>query len=307
MPTAGDPAEVREFLLGRQGPYADPRVALDPLDNLTERVRDLESEESRRLGAALLALLSDADADVATGATLGLGILHAATGVVRAHDVMEALDRLGATLERPPVGFAAATGPTILADLAIVAARSAGPGDDALVGRLLDDLPGGVAADMIGSAVAPQFPDLVVAHARRWFTAADTGTLVQLPTHWHRVAMAGALRPFASNAVAHVAVAAQMRGWSSADAAVLEAVMCDRYPALTAPAGIGGDDWWWIEAGSPYGPVVWRSRTGAVAVEVLVDGPGLTLASTMLPARLVAAYESDGVAALAEVVEALRR
>ena len=104
-----------------------------------------------------------------------------------------------------------------------------------------------------------------------------------------------------------MAIAAQMRGWPPGDTAALQAVMRDDYPALTAPSGIGGDDRWWIEAGSPYGPVVWRSRSGAVALEVLLDGPSLTLVSRVLSPGLVTAYEADGMAALVDVAAELRR
>lgn len=220
-----DPAVVREFLLGRQGPYADPREALDPLDNLAVWVRELDAEAAALLGVALVELLGDPDPEVATGAALGLGVVHAAAGAVVARHVLDAIDRLGAALDRPPVGFRSATGPTILAEVALAAARSARPGDEALVGRLLDERPGGISAGAIGAAVAPHLPDLLLGGARRWFTAADTGMLVHLPTHQQRLAVAEALRPFGEEAVARVSTAAQLRGWSAEDTEALCAVM----------------------------------------------------------------------------------
>jgi hypothetical protein len=74
-------------------------------------------------------------------------------------------------------------------------------------------------------AVAPRFADLLLGGARRWFTSADTGMLVHLPTHQHRMAVAGALGPFGEEAVDRVSIAAQMRGWPPGDTAALQAVM----------------------------------------------------------------------------------
>ncbi len=70
-----DLASIREVLDGRRGPYADPRTAIDSLDNVAVLVADLDTPQRIQLSTVLLDLLGDGDVVIATAAVLALGQL----------------------------------------------------------------------------------------------------------------------------------------------------------------------------------------------------------------------------------------
>lgn len=158
--------------------------------------------------------------------------------------------------------------------------------------------------------VAPNLPDLVVLNAVDWLSVSDAAVLVALPAHWQRVAVAGALRPWPSDAIAYVVTAAQGQSWPPEDADALVRVMEDDYPELTRPEGLSldrpGDRRWWIIAGAPYDWTVWRADDGSLALEVLKPGSASTCTARMLTSEQVSAFDQAGIRPLTDLVAELR-
>ena len=204
--------QVRRILLGQEGPWADPRVAIDARDNLEELWRGLDSVQLRELAEALEALFGDPDPVVRTGAVL---FFHHLVGKVDARMIVDAIDRCGALLEMAPTGFSGGQA-TLLDTLAVDAARSLRPGDPSLqrVAALLAR-PGVRAVLLISMAMA--VPDDVARHASTWATVEDTGALVSLPLVDQRVRFAQALAPWPERAVDIVSDVAGWQKWSTDD------------------------------------------------------------------------------------------
>jgi len=94
--------QVRRILLGQEGPWADPRTAVDTIDNVDELLRVLDQQGRTELADAAVALFTDDDVVVRSGAVVVLGMVrhHVDVSAVRA-DVAQCVDWL--TVE--PVGF----------------------------------------------------------------------------------------------------------------------------------------------------------------------------------------------------------
>lgn len=308
--TAPEPTveRVRVCLLGRGGPYAHARDAVDALDNLAEWRAQLDDDGRRRMASALCELLGDTDVVVRTGATLGLSSLTAA---VDPDTVLAAITQHGGLLDQPPQGFAAAWKPTILAEAALVVAATALPHHAPVLETWLDAPPGGVTRDQLGAELAPRLPILLLWEPRRWFDTRHTGVLVRFPHHWQRRSFALALAPWSITAEERVRIAARTLGWADGDLAPLLEAMSGRYvpgsrpEGLSAPSPSGGR--WWIVDETPYDWSLWRHEHGSVALEVLLPGWGMTCRSRLLNDNEVATYRSAGATSLADLVEELRR
>ncbi|MEN9647003.1 MAG: hypothetical protein RL238_3672 [Actinomycetota bacterium] len=303
-----DRPTLRRILLGLEGPYADPRVATDALDNLAELTGGLSTAERTTLAGDLAALVHDPDAIVATGAVLGLRQVAGELDAVSVQQVVADLARPASEatgLDRRPVGFSAADRSTLRETLALVAMPVIALTDAMAARRLLDTPPHGVTRSDLAMAAAPHVPDLLLEHASEWCTPENTGVLLRLPSHWHRIAMAGAIAPWSTAAHAVVDQVAGWQQWAEGDTDALHRAMTGDDPHLNRPEGIDeldGDDHgrWRIIAGTPYGWTLWRADDGTMAREVLDDGPAWTSTTRLLTADEVAAVTVHGASVAAE-------
>lgn len=297
-----DAGRIRAVLLGLEGPYADVREAIDALDNLAVLAAGLDRDGRHRLATTLCRLTADDDPIVATGAALGLD--HVLDGA----DPGDLLDTAasGPGLDRTPVGFSGRRHPTLRGEVLERAARVAGPAHAGRWAAVLDRPPDGVEVGLLASTLAPHLPGLIIDRARERFTGRDTGVLARLPTHWHRMAFAGALRPWPHEALDAVSLAGTWQHWPPADTAALLRVMRDEDPALTRPEGLDDPRRWWIVAGEPWNWAVWRAEDGALALEVLRAGWSQTAVSAVLDPAQAAAFTTGGIGGIAPLVDALR-
>lgn len=299
---------VRACLLGHAGPYAHPRDAVDALDNLAEWRMALDSAGLALMARSLCELLGDADPVVRTGAALGLAALGTDTDP---DDVLAAATRHSALLDQPPLGFAAAWKPTILAEVVLVVAATALPSHAPMITAWLDDPPGGLSPDQLGAAVAPRLPGTLLWEPRRWFDTRHTAVLVRFPLHWQRRSFALALSPWPTIAVERVRVAATTLHWADGDLDPLLEAMSGRHVPGGRPEGLTGSSpatgRWWAFDEAPYDWTLWRDEQGAVALEVLLPGWAMTCRSRLLDDNEVATYLSEGATSLTEWVEELRR
>lgn len=269
-------AVVRQVLLGLHGPYADPRVAVDALDNVETWVAELDEDGLVELASALVGLATDTDTTVATGAVLALDIVRRAVAPLeRLADVVVRMVGLtldgGSAMDRAPNGFNRATHTTLRAELGVVAARMASvpalPAVTALVERAQSV---GIARVGLVAELAERLPALVVANARTWVGPGDSAVVARLRDHHRRIAVAGAVRPWGEQAIRSVETAGQWQHWHEAELDAVRRVMRDEAPELTAPSGVGDVDlsgWWWIVAERPWDWTLWRNDDGRNVLE----------------------------------------
>jgi hypothetical protein len=280
--TSGDPpswssAQVRQLLLGRSGPYGDARSAVDALDDVDALVLELGVDDVVALASALVALVTDADAVVATGAVLALDVVRRrqAPSAEPLADLVVPMIHLvltpGTALDRAPAGFAAASQPTLRAELAVIAARSASPEAIAAVTTLVERASAiGVPRVDLVAALAEQLPALVVASARAWVGPQDSAVVARIAEHHRRVAVAMAARPWHASAIAAIQTAARWQRWHEAQLDAVLRVMRDEAPELTAPRGVGDvdlDGRWWIVAERSWDWTLWRCDDGRTVLE----------------------------------------
>lgn len=297
-----DVAHVRRVLLGLEGPYADPRVATDALDNLAEWVEQLDSDGRRALATTLVALVHDDDTSVATGAVLGLRRLVDDLDAATTLDAVRTLDALD--LGRSPVGFAGASTATLRAEMALALMPATARHHPRLTCDLLTTPPEGATRLDLAMAAAPVAPDVIVEHAAGWFDPATepavVGVLVRLPTHWHRIAMGGACAPWPEDAHATLDQAARWQGWADGDTDALHRAMTGTDPSLNRPSGVDDDRRWHIIGGTPYGWTLWRSDDDTMALEVLDDGPAMSTTTRPLTPEEVDAVREHGASVAAD-------
>jgi hypothetical protein len=158
-------------------------------------------------------------------------------------------------------------------------------------------------------ALAAEHPDVVVAHSVDWLDAAEAAgaeVLARLPTHWHRMAVAGALRAWPAEAVEVTRLVAERLEWDPRDTEALLRVMLDEAPELVHPEGLEDSRRWWIVGGAPWDWTLWRADDGTHALEVLRSGWSSTSQSEVLDADRVQAWRAEGAAALVDLVQRLR-
>ena len=275
------PVVVRRLLLGLEGPYADPRVATDALDNLAVLVAELDDVGRGRLAASLLALVVDDDPVVATGAAIGCDSVRDQLDPVPLETTLFLAD---ARLDRAPVGFASSRTDTVRGELAL-AAVGAVRSPRSMVERIVAAA-SPARRSMLVAEIAARRPALVVWWAREWVGPDDTGVLARLPRAWQRIAVAGAVRPWSAAAVERLDDIGRWRDWDPLDVAALRRVMRDDAPELTQPddrealeaqmgAGRTNSDVvgrWWIVAEEPWAWTLWRRDDGLHAIEELPPG-----------------------------------
>lgn len=291
------------MLLGRSGPYADIRVATDALDNLAVLVDELDDDDRRRLAATLLHLTADPDVIVATGAVIGLDRVRDQTDPDAALDAVTSTER---GLDRAPLGFTSARYPSLRVELMVRAARIAGPEQSGRFAAVLDGLGDEPDRGAVVAELAPRLPDLVLRRLRDWCTSDDVAVLTSLPTHWHRVAAAGALVPWPAEANAAVEQAGRWRDWVDADTVALERAMTGADPILNLPEGLDDPRRWWIIDGEPWNWAAWQADDGALALEVLRSGWSTTATTRVLTEAEAAAYLTAGIDGVRDLVVELR-
>lgn len=275
---------ARQVLLGLHGPYADPRDAVDALDNVEVWVTELDDDGLVELAGVLVGLATDTDATVATGAVLALDIMR--RGMAAPDRLTDAVARMvdlvldsAAALDRAPTGFNRATHDTLRTELAVVAARTASAPTIAAVTALVERAPSvGVARVHLVAELAERLPALVVANARTWVGPSDSAVLARLRDHHRRVAVAGAVRPWDDPAIRSIEMAGQWQRWHEAELAAVRRVMRDEAPELTAPSGVGEVDLsgrWWIVAERPWDWTLWRNDDGRTVLERVEGTVGL--------------------------------
>ena len=270
-----DPARVRRQLLGREGPYADPRIALDALDDVEAAIASLDPTARRAFSDALFDLVLDDDPTVAAGAALSLELVRDVLDVARAAELVRD-DHAG--LDRPADGFSRSSGQSVRDELAIVAARAATSRDATQLRAMIDVLPATPARPTVVAELATRLPSLVVAEAWRWVGPDDAVVLARLRRHADRVAVAGAVRPWSSRAIEAVGAAAAWQRWDAREVGPLLGVMRDEAPELTRPQRSGLDtagERWWIVAERPWTWTLWRSAGGRHALERVEGGVGM--------------------------------
>lgn len=280
------PAVVRRMLLGLEGPYADPRVATDALDNVAVLIAEVDDAEGTRLAASLLALVVDDDPVVATGAAIACDSVRDHLDPVALEATLFLAD---GRLDRSPIGFASSRADTIRGELALAAVASV-RSPRALIERLVAAASPGQRA-MLVAEVAARRPALVVWWAREWVGPDDTGVLARLPLAWQRIAVAGAVRPWSSSAIGRIDDIGRWRDWDPLDVAALGRVMRDEAPELTqpddrdvleAPMAGEGTRRWWIVAEEPWAWTLWRRDDGLHAIEELPPGWSMLGRSTVV-------------------------
>jgi len=295
--TVHDAAHVRRVLLGLEGPYADPRVATDALDNLDVWIGELDPMARAALADTLLTLALDDNAAVATGAVLGLRSLAEhidATTAQRAADVLGT-----SSPDRSPIGFTGTSASTLRGELALAVVAAIARHHPTAARHLLDEPPAGVGRTELGMAIAPVAPDLVIEHATEWFGHDDIGVVVRLPLHWYRIAAGGALGPWPERAHEAVDGAARWQDWPDGDTAALHRAMTGADPHLNRPDGIDDDRRWRIIGGTLQGWTLWRADDGTMAYETLDPGPAWTTTTRLLTPEETEAVRRDGFAAVA--------
>lgn len=136
---------------------------------------------------------------------------------------------------------------------------------------------GAVRVDLV-SLLAQRVPALVVARARAWVGAGDGAVIVRLGAHHHRVAVAGAVRPWEPAAIREVEIAAEQSGWHDAEVDAVVRVMRDAAPELTHPSGVGDADLsgrWRIVAERPWDWTLWQRDDGRCLLERVEGGVGM--------------------------------
>lgn len=308
-----DPVHLRDLLDGRSGPYADPRHAVDALDDVKVLVDQLDPAGRSALGRGLTALLLDPHHHIATAAALALDVVG---GDLDLPQLVEWLGRVeSSALDEPPVGFTAASRPTLRAEVAVAVCRHARPDRVdhatalAAVDGWIEHPPGGMTRGEVLYLIADRWGDQIVRRAPQWLTTDDTGVLVRLPSHWHRLAVAGALRPWPDAAEAPVRTAAGMRDWEPTELDALLRVMADEAPELCRPPDIDDQRRWRMTRERPWDWTLWEADDGTRALEVVCGRVGVyTVTDVLSPedgARLDAATAAE-VTAHARSIEERR-
>jgi hypothetical protein len=104
-------AQLRRILLGQEGPWADPRTAVDTIDNVEELLRVLDERGRDELMDAAIALFTDDDVLVRSGAVVVLGLVTDRIDPISVSaDVAQCTDLLSVA----PIGFRQLWRPTLL-------------------------------------------------------------------------------------------------------------------------------------------------------------------------------------------------
>lgn len=295
---------LREMILGRSGPYADPRDAIDSLDNIQFWLSQCDAPTHQTALQSLLHLAKDDDIHIATGAVLSLDFIRPASFQPQ---ILTGIINDTTNLDRQPQGFRRDALSSIGSQLARFVARTSNATSPKLWLQCLElsfikpDVPA------LLTLIAGHQPNFVLHVARRYLTPEHTAVLIQLPKHWMRIALATQFAPWPQSSLEVMAKAARWLKWDVNDWSALEKVMRDQYPILTHPPGLPRDKRWWMIDGDGAEWTVWESVDGEYCIEVLQPGYAYNFKSFPISPQLVDALKLEGHAAIAEQLTLWKR
>jgi hypothetical protein len=266
---------IRKRLLGKEGPYADPRDAIDALDNVKSWIRSLGAKDRSEAYNHLVSLLLDEDPIVATGAVLALDLFTETNG---AKQLADALRQDSPRWMRRPSGFNSASYTTLYEECFSRFVKLAT--DDSLA-ELIEFVFASNSPTLQSRMVyqmGARFSWFVVYAARQFLKHDECLVIPTLPTHWERIAVAGAIRPWPKEHVERVVNVLKWKSVHELDIEAIRRVMLDEYPQLTQPPELNRAGFWWIVAIDPHRWTIWESKDGELALETALSG--IAFAST---------------------------
>ena len=299
MPTPYDasPEHLREMILGRSGPYADPRDAIDALDNVYFWLSQCDQSLQQTALRSLLQLSRDPDITVATGAVLSLDCF---TSITNQPPVLQDLIDRPEMLHRQLEGFRRDGLGSLGSQIARFVARTSNNENNSQWLRtfqlpfILPDIPS------LLTHLALHRPHFVLHVARRYLSPKHTSVLIQLPRHWMRIALATQFNPWPQTSIEIIAKASQWLKWDINDWAALERVLRDDYPILTHPPGTPRNKRWWMVDGDGAEWTLWESMDQEYCIEVLQPGYAYEFRPFPISKEIVEALMLHGHSAIRE-------
>lgn len=295
---------LREMILGRSGPYADPRDAIDSLDNIQFWLSQSDVATQETAARSLLHLAYDDDILVATGAVLALDFIPPKSDQA---NVLKRLVLEAENLARTPHGFRRDALSSLGSQIARFVARTSTVVSPPLWIQCLELPFIKPDAPALLALIAGYQPHFVLHVARRYLTPEHTAVLIQLPKHWMRIALATQFAPWPQSSLEVMAKGARWLKWDVNDWSALEKVMRDQYPILTHPPGLPRDKRWWMIDGDGAEWTVWESIDGEYCIEVLQPGYAYNFKSFPISPQLVDVLKLEGHAAIAEQLKLWKR
>lgn len=304
VPYDASESHLREMILGHCGPYADPRNAIDSLDNIQFWLTRCDAPTQATALHSLLRLANDDAIQVATGAVLALDYLRPAC---EQSNVLNRIVFDPEKLTRKPYGFQRDALSSLGSQLARFVARTTHTVCPRLWIQCLELPFIKPDAPALLALIASKQPNFVLHVARHYLTPEHTAVIIQLPKHWMRIALATQFAPWPQSSLDVMAKAARWLKWDDNDWSALEKVMQDQYPILTHPPGLPRDKRWWMIDGDGAEWTVWESVDGEYCIEVLQPGYAYKFQSFPITSQLVHTLKLDGHATIAEQLKLWKR
>lgn len=270
---------LRKRLLGIEGPYADIRDAIDQLDNVKIWVRGLNPSDKQQTFQSLLSLVMDEEVEVSTAAVLSLDYVSECFDSQLAIDMLDAND---ARLYRSPLRLNGVCFGTILEELFSRLCRYCPKIERNWIERFLFRTDDPKLRNSLFCSLVPNYSSTVVYFARHFLHHQNAPVIVGLSTHWERLAVASALRPWPSESIDRVRQGLALKNINRLDIEAIVRVMRDDDAFLTCPSGLQDNRRWWMIAGEPYGWTMWEKKDGSLAYEVIQPGPAFSSTSRIL-------------------------
>lgn len=270
---------LRRRLLGIEGPYADIRDAIDQLDNIKLWVRGLDVADKQQTFQSFLSLVMDDNAEVATAAVLSLDYVSEHFDSKLAVEMLEANS---ARLYRSPVRLNGVCFGTILEELFSRLCKYCSRIERNWIEQFLLRTEDPKLRNSLFCSLVPNYSSTVVYFAHHFLHHQNAHVIVGLSTHWERLAVATALRPWPAESIDRVRQGLTLRNINRLDVEAIVRVMRDDDELLTCPSGLQDNRRWWMIAGEHYRWTMWEAKDGSLAYEVLEPGPAFSSTSRIL-------------------------